>query len=326
VGEVRAYRRSASVTDASGSLGAGLFESCYGHYCQADSPTGSDGAPVYELFATTRDTNGDGWVSGGRGIPNAVSGSTAFVNSPTCNLTWLLVVWFAPAFGGYPELPPNAAGDLIRWRDTTVCNYLDTQPGGPLAQTDNPYSSSVTEVPGVGSDPDLDVLAAPGGIAAFQQNPAGLDGLFALLPWERKLDLVNSINPETDFFYVNEGGKRVAAYRLHVTNVRVGNRSFTPVGVHFEIRRGANVTQDFTRPGWRMLQAWMATQIEDFIARGGKTFSQLRWSVTFNDAVTITSQELPQLAHTAGMAFEAAAPTQQWVDDLRRNASLGRAF
>ncbi|MGH7753042.1 MAG: hypothetical protein ACREN5_09515, partial [Gemmatimonadales bacterium] len=306
IGEVRSYRRIGTTAPFGLGLGGGLFESCYGFLCQADSPTGNNGIVQYDgPVMTTGDTSGDGWVNGGGG---PLFGA-AFRTSPTCAFNTVLVTWFFAPFGGYPQLQPTSA----RWKDTTVCNYVGAQPGGALAQTGNPYSTSSTEVPG-------------SGIAAFQQNAAGLDGMFSKLPFETKLELLNSVDTSKDVRIERENGKPIEVMRLYLTRVRIGGRSYSPADTYFDVRDMKTMTVDTSSPGWRLTQAWLAAQLEDLLARQGGTmsFANLRWSVTLNDAVTISQEELGRIGGSAGFDVQFANPTQEWVADLRRNAAFGR--
>ena len=135
--------------------------------------------------------------------------------------------------------------------------------------------------------------------------------------------LFRSIDTQTDVRTILEGGRPVQATRVRVTGVRMGGRSYSPAGTYFELIGMGNIVVDMSTAGWRLTQAWVAEQLETQLARraGSMSFSDLRWSVTLNDTVTLSSEDLK---HQSGIAMQVANPTQGWVEDLRRNAAFGR--
>jgi hypothetical protein len=116
------------------------------------------------------------------------------------------------------------------------------------------------------------------------------NGRIGQLPLDLRIDLMNSIDTSKDVKVVTApNGQRQETVRFYLTNVRYGGASYKPTNAYFDVI-------DFERhlmgktPGLQLTAAWLANQMEANLGRG-----TARGSITINDSVTISSDQLAQL-------------------------------
>jgi hypothetical protein len=262
------------------------------------------------LSAYTTDTNGDGFVTGagsyyvGTSICDGAGAATnEWCISETCvhpTTGWDIktLYWY---YGPQNGISPSESSALFGeegglFGDETVCLYPDTlYPAGPEAIT----GSTTQGRTGAGN--------------IYRQTPGGTES-FEALPFELRADLLNSVDTETDVVR-QENGSEVVTF--NVTNFRVYGKSYSPRGLQVEMHQG-NLVIDWTRgPGGRLAAAWLADQLQRFVAAGGTDVRQLRASVTINDQVTVPLNSVG--SDLLGVTF--ATPDQRMVDRLRATAT-----
>ena len=278
-------------------------------YNMIANPPGPKGiaSGMYALAMTTDDTNGDGHISGAgtNFVPGSPPDPYPFDGSPTCENIFggisavqaLLDPVWAPAWDPTPATTNSWLG-----RDDTVCLNPPKLGGVPSA----PQYISLTTTLGGFLNANI-----------MRQLPGASDGLFDSLPLEIKADLLNSVDTETDVQHTSFGD----VVTFHVTGVRVYGATYSPRGISLTMQPGGQFQSKLlTGPGGRLLAAWMADRVQQFVNAGGKTWSQLRASITVNDSVVVPLSDLD--GRNGGLALKLHDPSQGMVDVLRRVATL----
>ena len=207
----------------------------------------------------TTDTSGDGYISAAPDFP-AIGGP---INA--CGATAVALAWYETTGNGMPF-----SG---LWQDANSC------PFGPEPSALG-MSSALT---------DVTTAYGGGGWGIVDQDPGGTNSWMMQLPLEVKQDLLNSIEASD---ITTQGMAQTV--KVQITNVRMGGRSYRPVGVYLNLFNFQALKLDLSKePGLKIMLAWMANQIEQGLDRGVKDF---RWGIELNGAATITSDMLPKNA------------------------------
>lgn len=139
------------------------------------------------------------------------------------------------------------------------------------------FSTGMTEHAGLGG---------AFGVQMTDQNPGGPQGTWEMLPFDLKVQVMNSVNTQTDVHRDRVGHEIIT---VHLTQATLWGQSYQPSDVSLDIERMHLTKIDNNNAGARMLAAWTADQFEAAVARGE---TSVVGSATINGSVTLDTRQL----------------------------------
>jgi len=163
------------------------------------------------------------------------------------------------------------------------------------------FSSGSTESTGNGGHLNL--------VENDNQEEAYENSAFDQLPFNARVDLMNSVNTKSDIR--SEGSSEIV--KVSITGLRVGDQTYSPQNVTAEVVNMTNVRVDPANTGLKLAVGWVADRAAEQLKAGAKS---LDGSITINGAVTLTLNQLLGQNKSTGL-------NQSVVDALRAFASGG---